>query len=226
MPHGIDAASAKLTLKTKLVDLADDNDEKTRKALATIASSITRAAVLAEYDRRRAAGKSPKEALSEPINHPNNKLPIVRVRTLRDSPDTALRIEWANRHKPDKPHHKYLIHAGNAYLEIRKGDGKRIEPRTVRLRDAIKEKDRPAPLGIVRIFKGDTVQKDGARYVVKQIKSAGGGKLILIPITETVEVHQVEKSEIRKGKRIQDAGRRFGLLTVSGRGLSELSLVD
>lgn len=215
-PHGIliDEKGETLTLRAKLSDLAADSHENTLKALNKIASPITRQAVIAEYERRQVAGKKPEEALAEPIQHPVNQTPIMKVATLRDSAKTAARIEWPNRHKPDKPHHKYLIHEGNAYLEFHRGDGKNVAPRLVRPRDAMKENAAPPPAGTLRIFKADTVQdaEDGNRYVVKQIKSFGDGQLILMPVTETTEV--------------RDANSRFGLKSVSGKGLLRLSLVE
>lgn len=215
LPHGVRVGDkgAVLTLRAKLVDLAADSHEKTLKTLESIAWPVTRQAVIAEYGRRRLAGKSPKEALADSIQHPVNRTPIVKVVTLRDSAETAKRIEWPNRRRSDRPHYKYLIHGGNTYLEIPRGDRMTTKPRVVRPCDALRENTDPPLVDRLKIYKGDTVldAKDGIRYVVKQIKSASDGTLILMPVTETTEV--------------RDASSRFGLKTVSGKGLSRLSLV-
>lgn len=221
--YGIDLKSGKLTVRAKLADLAAESDKATRKNIDEIVSPITREAVLKAYEQRRAEGKTPEQALVEPIIHPANMMPILKLRIRRESADTAARVEWPNRCKPGVSHYKYLAHNGNAYLEIGKSNGKHAETRVMRPREAMQEKGEPPAAGILRIFKGDTVldAEDGIRYLVKQIKSARDGILILMPVTETREVHEVEKK-----KQIKNAGARFGLKTVSGNGLLRLSVVE
>ncbi len=69
---------------------------------------------------------------------------------------------------------KHLKRAGNAYLEIDQTNKDQTN-KTVRLvsvLEAIREKGRPAPDGVLRIYKGDTIlHPNGKRYVVRQIKS-------------------------------------------------------
>lgn len=217
-PHGIDLSSSKLTMRAKLVDLADSSPAKTRQTLEAIASAITRQAVIEEFDRRVAAGKAPKEALAEPMLHPVNKTRIVRVRMLGDRSETAKRIEWKNTRpnprKPYRPHYKYLVHAGNAYLEIRQNGNGKVEARLVKPVDALNEKGTPPPSGVVRIYKGDTLldPKNNVRYLVKQIKTRDDEMIIAMPVIETTEV--------------RDANKRFGLKRIKQDDLPRFRIVE
>lgn len=178
----------KLALRVILKDLAGKGDsaEKVRKGLSKIESEITRDAVLAEFDRRVNSGKTPQEALTRPINHPENGTPIRRVRLLGDSDVTAARVMHTDRH--GVAHSKYYIHAENSYLEAKVINDKLIgSPRLVQIREAIRTKHSRPPEGVRRFHKGDTVHdsKDGLIFVVRQIKSENGGRLMMTRVTET-----------------------------------------
>lgn len=203
----------KLTLRVMLKGLAGKGDsaDKVRKSISNIESELTRDAVLKEFDRRVAAGNSPQEAFATPIMHPVNGTPIRRVRLLGDSDTTAARVVHKDRHGIE--HSKYYIHAENSYLEIQVVDGKLVgKPRLVPIREAMKVKHSDPPEGVRRFWKSDTVSdsKDAKQYLVRQIKSRGGGMLVLTPITEAREVRNMKSAE--------------GLKTISGSGLASLSL--
>ena len=175
LAYGIDTASGRLVLRRELSNLGKQakdagGKDSVRAALEEIAAPETRKAVLAEYDRRRRVGKSAKEALAEPIIHPVHGKQIVKVRMLREDADTGYRVEWPNRRDPQRKHYKYLVHSGNAYLEVQNGSGDTVS-RTVRPLEAVRNRRRPSA-GVLRIHKGDTLldSGDNRRYVVKQIK--------------------------------------------------------
>lgn len=199
----------KLAVRIFVKDIAGPSNsaDVARKSIAGIESSITRDAVLAEFDKRLAGGQSVKEALSKPILHPENGTPIRRVRVLRDSESTAAEIVHQDRQGVE--HHKHLVHAGNAYLEIKVEDGKLIgSPRLVPIQQAMKEKHSRPPEGVRRFWKGDTIKncQDNSLYLVRQIKAQGGGMLVMTPATEAREVRDMKASD--------------GLKKISGKGLA------
>lgn len=209
-PNGAaEAGGSLLTLRTKVSDLADaGNDvEKTRRNLMDITSRTTRESVLQVFERRIAEGKTPREALAEEIRHEGNKTPIKKVRVTQGEASSAQRIEHRSR---TAVHVKYLLHNGYAYLELGPRQGKKPQARPVTPLEAVKAKHAPAPPGAIRICKGDTVidQRDGKRFVVKQIQAAGGGALMLVPVTEAREVKELSS--------------RAGLRKVQGKGLLRL----
>jgi hypothetical protein len=168
--------------------------------------------VTAEFNRRIASGQTPKEALSHPIDYPKYRTTIRRVRVIRTdtSPDGAREVRFQSR---NGEHVKLLLPDGNAYLEV-KGAGRSVSARVVPIADAIRDRHSDPQDGIRRFFKGDTVidSKDKAVLVVKQIKAAGGGKIILTPVFETRPVRNLKA--------------RDGLKAISGSGLNRLVLVD
>lgn len=198
----------KLAVRIFVKDMAGPSNsaDMARKTIAGIESSITRDAVLMELDKRLASGQSAKEALSKPILHPENCTPIRRVRVLRDSESTAAAIVHRDRHGIE--HRKYLVHAGNAYLEIKVEDAKLIgSPRLVPIQQAMKEKNSRPPEGVCRFWKGDTVRncQDNSMHLVRQIIAQGGGMLVMTPATEAREVRDMKASD--------------GLKKISGKGL-------
>lgn len=194
-----------------LIDPA--NAAKTRGRLAAIESEATRDAVLAAFDARREAGVALKQIFDESILHPQFATPIRRIRLLGDSAGTALEVTHVNR--AGVPLAKRYAHAGNAYLEIRVEDGKLVgTPRLVSVQQALKEKGSRPPTGVRRFCKGDTVSvSDGSRHVVGQIKGEAGGKLCLVPVTETCTFDQLTKRGVT-GRKVQ------------GKSLASVSTID
>lgn len=209
-----DAESGKESLVSRaaLSDLVvESSAESTRKNIHNISSSQVRDLVLAAFDTRVAQGKTPKEALSEPIEFPGYRTRIRKVRVVRTDvgPEKARAVEF---HSRNGRHHKLLLPGGNAYLELL-DDGRRVKPRIVSLPEAWDAaKNRSG--GAVRFYKGDTVTdtKDGTVLVVRQIKSAAGGLLVLTPAFETRPVRLLSASD--------------GLKVISGAGLKRLVLTN
>jgi CRISPR-associated endonuclease Csn1 len=203
-----------LAIKKPLVDLIDSKGsvEKTRVALAIIESETTRSEVLRLFEQRIEGGITLKQVFSDPIFHPQFKTPIRSVRTLGNSLETSVEITHTNRLGAKL--RKRYVYDGYAYLEIRIENGKLVDnPRVVCLRDALLEKGARPPQGVMRFWKGDTVRdnRDGKMFLIRQIKTGGGGSLIGTLITESREVRQLSA-----------AG---GLRIFSGRGLARLSIV-
>lgn len=210
---GSEGEPNRITRRVELKDLVGKDVKKTRENLETIAGGALREYILRIYDERIAQGKTPAQALTEdPIHYPQeNNPPVKRVKVVHQDAGESV---YVVRHRSRQgEHYKYLVPEGNAYIEIA-SDGKAVRPRLVPPHGALREKGQPVPAGWMRIYKGDTVvdRRSGRRYVVKQIKSASGGKLILMPVTETKEVREANAAD--------------GLLTVSGRALRHLALVN
>lgn len=166
--------------------------EKTRNTLERIESTATQEVILKEFDRRVAAGIAIKKIFDEPILHPQYGTQIRRVRLLGNSVETAATITHINR--KGQQLHKLYAHDGNAYLEIRIEDGKLADkPRLVNIQQAMQEKGSRPSHGVRRFWKGDTVSdlRDNRRYLVRQIKTAGGGKLIISLSSEAREVRDM-----------------------------------
>ncbi|MEO8600534.1 MAG: hypothetical protein ABI656_11970 [bacterium] len=104
-----------------------------------------------------------------------------------------------------KEHKKRLISAGYAFLEMATDGTNIIRP--VKMRDALVNKNKQAKVGLIRIYKGDTLLDDKSqkKYVVRQIKAQGGGMLVMSQITETRPVAAMSAKD--------------GLIKPSGRGL-------
>ncbi|HEX5057606.1 MAG TPA: type II CRISPR RNA-guided endonuclease Cas9 [Gammaproteobacteria bacterium] len=205
----------KLAIRKPLAALIDNKGsiEKTRKVLEKIESEITRNEVLKIFDERTSLGISLKQAFDEPIMHPQFKNPIHRVRLLGDSVDTAAEIVHENRNGIKLK--KYYSHSGNAYLEVRLEGGKLAgKPRLVPVQQAMKEKGSNPPDGVLRFWKGDTIQlPDSTRHVVGIIAAQGGGQLRLVPVTETCTFGELKK-------------RGLTMRTVSGDALAKISIID
>lgn len=219
-----------LTLRESLAGLALKNGkplplDKVRENLTKIAHPNTREAVLRVFDGRVAKGISPQEALTQPIEHPDLHTFIKRVKILQDwSSETAARIEHRGRRSAVRePHFKYLIHDGYAYLELGHDVEGKASVRLVTVWEATINKQRQN--GVERFCKGDTVEdtKDGKQFVVKQIKSQGGGTLFLIPTTESREV--VDIQELRKRMKKTDLPEPADFRTVSGKSIARLKRV-
>lgn len=210
----LEGGDQRLTLRQMLPQLADEKSEaKTRKAIASIASEEVRNLVLAAFEARLRAGQDIKTALAQPVYYPRYGTRIWRVRCLTPyKADNARRITHRSR---QGEHHKYLLHAGYACLEIvpaapsAGGDASakpRRKPaystRLVTLEEAAQPGfGRPAP-GVRRLFKGDTVRNpdDGRTYVVAYFKAEGN--LFLVPSCETRNFGQMEKDKDPNKRKI------------------------
>jgi len=197
--------------KKTLTEIAEGGVETAiRKKIERIVSQSTREVVLKAFEERIGLGKSPKEALSEPILDPYYGQPIRRVR-VRDTEkaDGAILVEHHGKLQ-NKSFEKYMKTKGYAYLEL---DARQGRVRLVTLYEAMKS-GRSETLTGVRFFKGDTVldTRDKKRYVVRQILGKEDGTLILTLHTETREVKNMVKNT---GKKL-----------VSGKQLSKLTLIS
>ncbi len=201
-----------LILREKLSGLAMDNNqkplplEKVRKALADIASPEMRRIVQEAFEQRIAEGKTPQLALSEAIIHPQYGTPIKAVKMKQGNADEAHLVIHESR---GGLHYKLLPHEGYAYLEM-SNEGKPCPAHPV---EAMPQKGKKLPQGVLRFYKGDTVLdiRDGRHYLVRQIKAQSSGMLVLTPVTEAREVRDMNAAE--------------GLRTVSGKALLQLKLV-
>ena len=131
------------------------------------------------FEARLANGISADVALKEPFVHPLYNKPIRKVCCFGGYAEDAQPIVHASR---SGEHRKYLVNEGYAYLELA-ADGSQ-EPRLVKIRDAMRDKHKPAKPGIVRLYKGDLVKdtKDDGIYRVCLFKAAG--IIAVLPIWE------------------------------------------
>ncbi|MDX8402595.1 MAG: HNH endonuclease domain-containing protein [Mariprofundaceae bacterium] len=167
----------KLASRKRLADAggAGSNESGIRRFVESIAYPETRRAVAEAVEERLARGVKPAHVFDEPIPHPRFGTPIRRVFCFTDQPGQFVAVQTrkdipaeALQRSPNA-WRKHLKHAGNAYLEIDQAAGK---VRLVTVLEALREKGRPAPAGVLRIYKGDTINHpNGRRYVVRQIKS-------------------------------------------------------
>jgi CRISPR-associated endonuclease Csn1 len=204
---------AELTVRSPLSGLlVEKSVEATRAQIAQIASPEVRDLVMTEFDKRIAAGESPKQALARPVAYPRYGTLIHRVRVIRPDvgPDKAHEVTFRSR---NGLHSKHLLPDGNAYLEV-KGTGRSVNCRVVPIVEAARGATCPPAAGVRRFYKSDTVidNKDGSRLVVKQIKATDGGRLILTPVFET--------------RPVRDLRARDGLKDISGSGLGRLVVAD
>jgi CRISPR-associated endonuclease Csn1 len=188
-----------LAKKKELVSLLDkkNNAEKTRRALETIEGELTRDTVLKVFEQRLASGASLNNIFYEPILHPQFKTPIRRVRVKGNSIDTA--VEIIHRNRNGKKLIKYYAHAENSYLEVHIENGKLTgKPRLVPAQEAMREKNLNHSTNIRRFWKKDAVldTRNQSRYIIMQLRNETKNKpirLVLIPITETLGVRDLEK---------------------------------
>jgi CRISPR-associated endonuclease Csn1 len=197
----------RLAVRKKLADLAPAKAtaDTVRKALRTIASEEVRGLVEAAFEARLLAGRSPQAALAEPVLYPAYGTRISKVRLLAGDAQLATAIH----HGVDKRHVKHLIPEGYAYMEVGPGAAGRPSVRLVTHAEALRS-GRQTLQGINRFYKGDTVvdQRDGLRFVIRQIKTEGGGTLCLVRHVET-----------RGFDELKGIG---GIRTVSGKALLHL----
>ncbi|WP_295882260.1 type II CRISPR RNA-guided endonuclease Cas9 [uncultured Thiohalocapsa sp.] len=163
---------------------------KVRKDIDKIVHESTRDLVRQAFERRVAAGRSPAEAISEPIQHPAYGTVIKRVLLLDEKTEGTKAVD----HYARGDHlFKHLKPFDNAYLELVAGSGSKFEKRLIRRYEA---KNHTMPVGVVGFAKGDTVRHpdNGLHYVVGQIKTERGGVLLLARLVETDPVDKVKGS--------------------------------
>lgn len=171
------------------------NTEAARKAIASIISDDVRRILSEEFETRISQGVDASAALAKPVLHPLYGTPIRKVRCFETYAEDAQSIGFTSR---QGEHRKYLINAGYAYLELATNGSR--EHRPVKISEATRNKNRPAPQGVERIYKGDTVidTKSQKKFVVKQIKAQGGGMLVMTLITETRPVADMSAKDGRQ----------------------------
>jgi len=169
--------------------------EAARKAIANIISDDVRRIVSEEFETRLAQGMDANTALAKPISHPLYGTPIRKVRCFETYAEDAQPIGFASR---QGEHRKYLVNEGYAYLELFTGSSR--EPQLVKIRDAIREKGKPVPKNVMRIYKGDVVKdsKDGLLYRVCLFKAAG--TIALLPIWEPRSFKTANEKAEREAK--------------------------
>lgn len=207
-----------LASRKLLKDVTDGNatPKKLRDFVKGIVYPETRRVIEDAVKERLAAGVKPAKVFDEPILHPVYRKPIRRVFRasnkqggyetvfVRKDVDEHMRARSPNAWR------KHLKHAGNAYLEI---DQTNKTVRLVSVLEAMREKGRPAPDGVLRIYKGDTIlHPNGKRHVVRQIKSRNDGTLVCTLLSEARPVNELNKQS--------------GLVSVSGINLMKIELVN
>lgn len=184
--------------------------EAARKAIASIISDDVRRIVGDTFEDRIANGMEAGAALALPIRHPLYKNPIRKVRCFEGSAEDTFLVVHHGRAKghnakgekrswATREHKKLLINEEYAYLDIFTDESQ--EPRLVKIRDAMREKGKPAPQNAMRIYKGDVVMdsKDGLLYIICSFKATG--KILRLPIWEPRSFKQAnEKAE--KGTKV------------------------
>lgn len=213
--HGLlkssDGHPDRLAQRVPLTSLAENTPALTLMRIQHIASDAVRTLVQTEFERRVARGMSPAEALATPISYPGYGTEIRRVRIGRTDvfADKAVAIFHSSR---TGRHCKLLIPDGYACLELSKVDSK-VHAKLIPMHEAANGHGLDNQ-GTVRFFKGDSVidSKDGSHLIVKQIKAAMGGQLILVPRFETRPVRLLSAKD--------------GLRKVSGKGLTRLAVTN
>lgn len=181
-----------------------NNADKTRRALEAIEAPSTRDAVLNAFDQRIAAGIPVKQVFAEAILHPQFKTPIRCVRVTGNSVITAAVVTHMNR--AGQVLQKHYAHDGNAFLEVLVENGKLAsKPRLVNVQDAMREKGSRPPYGVRRFWKGDCVNYDNGRYLIGMITSYNGGRLCLVPVTETCTFGELKKRGLTMKTASSDA---------------------
>jgi hypothetical protein len=155
-------------------------------------------------DARLASGVKLQEVFNTPVRSPTHGTVIKKVWIAENlSIDLFERVEMVSkRHRGAK----FLMPDGYAYLTIqRDGQSKHPKISLIRKHDARRLDADQDNSSEQRIYKGDTLMDvaSGIRYLVVQIKSESGGKLVLIPITESGGVEELTK---RRGVVIKKSG--------------------
>lgn len=202
----------RLTLRQAVADLGKSQGktsvEAARKAIAGIVSDDVRRIVAQVFEARLANGISADVALKEPFVHPLYNKPIRKVCCFMGYAEDAQSIVHTSR---SGEHRKYLVNEGYAYLELTT-DGSQ-EPRLVKIRDAMRDKHKPAKPGIVRFYKGDVVKdkKDGGLYKIGYFKAEGN--ISVIPIFDPRSFDKIKEASSGKKKiAFTQAAKRLSLV--------------
>ncbi|MBI1888008.1 MAG: type II CRISPR RNA-guided endonuclease Cas9 [Nitrosomonadales bacterium] len=182
--------------------------EAARKAIASIISDDVRRIVGDTFEDRIANGMEAGAALVLPIRHPLYDNPIHKVRCFENYAEDAQPIGFTSRHGE---HHKYLVNEGYAYLELIT-DGS-SEPRLVKIRDAMRGKNKLVSQGVVRFYKGDTIKdsKDGKHYRVGYFTAEGN--IFLIPMVDPRSFDKITEAGSGKKKvAFTQAVKRLSLI--------------
>lgn len=179
--------SALIGNATKKKTAADSSIEK----INGILSDLTRKAVLVEFKQRLASGETPEKALSRPISFEmaghKSEISRVQIKVKGETQPISYRSPRQGRHI------KYLRPKGYAYLEISVGDGNLKSKRLVRYARAQHEKYWQKKDGVLKFWKGDTVQYENEHYVIGMITADNGGRLCLVPVTEACTFGELKK---------------------------------
>lgn len=190
----------KIQGKTKL--------ESARKAITSIVSDDVRRIVGDTFEYRIANGMEAGAALALPIRHPLYGNSIRKVCCFENYAEDAQPIGFISRHAE---HRKYLVNEGYAYLEL-VADGS-SEPSLVKIRDAMRNKNKAISQGVVRFYKGDTIKdsKDGKLYRVGYFTAEGN--IFLIPIVDPRSFDKITEAGSGKKKvAFTQASKRFSLI--------------
>ena len=194
--------------------------EPVRKAIASIVSDEVRSIVSNAFEARIAKGMEAETALAMPIKYPRFNKQIHKVRCFENYAEDAQPIIFANRkdaslqNDPKKmgAFRKYLVNEGYAYLEL-VSTGEQ-EPRLVKIRDAMRNKNKAASKVSTRFHKGDTVRdsKDKKLYRLGYFKAVG--TICLIPIFDPRSFDKItEASSGKKSVAFTQAISRLSLIS-------------
>lgn len=188
-----------LCRRKKLASLASKKDsaDRVRNQIGTIVSREVRRLVRSAFEARLCEGKTPFEALQNPVPYPLYGTSIKTVNCAHGLAESATVVTHQSRHNK---HSKVLIDDGWACLIVSSPDGRKVETRLLSPRVAARITPRTAMDDSVVFFKGDTVRdkNSGRKYCVRQILGEDGGKLITAEIFETRNVDDMKGGEGRK----------------------------
>jgi len=181
-----------LSLSVPLLGLTDNQGslDKARKRIEDIVSDRTREIVRDEFEKRISAGKSVKEALSEPIPHPDYGNPITKVQTYyRNGPSRAAGSKAIGIPR-DTPQKRY-ISDGNACVMLGR-DESGLNAKTLSMVEARDQALFKIP-GVRFLFREDLVRKVGEPDIYRVCQVKDGGTICLTLATETRTFDQCAK---------------------------------
>ena len=193
--------------------------EAARKAIASIISDDVRRIVGDMFEDRIANGMEAGAALALPIRHPLYGNLIRKVRCFENYAEDTHTIAFTNRkdalrkNEPKKigSFRKYLVNEGYAYLELASNESR--EPRLVKIRDAMRDKDEPSPQGVTRFFKGDTIKDSKDEKVYRVGYFTAEGNIFIIPIFDPRSFDKITEAGSGKKKvAFTQAIKRFSLI--------------
>lgn len=174
-----------------------DSADKVRKQIESIVSHEVRKIVSAAFEARLRDGKTPFEALQEPIEYPIYRNHIRSVRCATGLAETSSHIAHESR---TGSHMKILVDDGYACLAVGSLDGKNPQTRLITPRAIAQQNIKKKIDSEFLFFKGDTVveRTTNKKYCIRQILGEDGGKLITAEIFETRNVDDMKGGEGRK----------------------------